>query len=394
MTAEIPPLPDDPLGDDLDGLVERLRLRDRATALDRNPSFPWPEFRAMGEGRWLGLDRPTSEGGRGLPPVRAARLLYRLAYRAGTAFAKLSLQPGFSSVLGEHGSPSLREAYYRPLMEGAVLVGNHLTEPDAGSDLGRMAATAERRGGSYRLTGTKTEAAFAVDASAAIVYARRPGTSGLRGITAFLVPQEGSGIERGIVPDLGERWMRRGWVRYRDVEVPEDHRIGEEGEAIRYLAPELARERAYLAMIYLGVARASWEETALRAGERRVFDRPLAEHEAVGFPLMEDWGELEATRLYAEEALRALEAGRRAEVETSLAKVLAVRVALRTIDHAIQFHGGAGYSQALPHEQRYRDVRSGGIAHGSSEVLLRAAGRAVWRRSGEPSRGTQDRGSK
>jgi 3-sulfinopropanoyl-CoA desulfinase len=67
-----------------------------------------------------------------------------------------------------------------------------------------------------------------------------------------------------------------------------------------------------------------------------------------------------------------------------VAKAIATDVALRTIDHAIQFHGGRGYSQALPHEQRWRDVRSGGIAHGPSEVLRGIAARRLWTRKTIP----------
>ncbi len=379
MSAAIPPLPDDPLAEELDRFVDRWRLVDRARELDRAPAFPKTEFAEMGAAGWLGLDRKTEDGARALPPARAGTLLYRLAYRAGTVFAKLSLQPGFSSVLEEHGSPALVERFYRPLVKGRRLVGNHLTEPDAGSDLGRLATVATRDGSEYRISGVKSEAAFATDADAAIVYARTPGSQGLDGITAFLIPQDSSGIRSTVIEDLGERWMRRGTVRYENVRVPIDHRIGDEGEGIRYVLPELARERAYLALIYLGVARASWEQTVRHVGERVVFDRPLHEHEAVAFPLVQDWGELESCRQFAERALVRIGAGERADLDTSLAKTMATTIALRTIDHAIQFHGGAGYSRALPHEQRYRDVRSGAIAHGATELLLRSAARAIWR---------------
>ena len=173
--------------------------------------------------------------------------------------------------------------------------------------------------------------------------------------------------------------MRRGRVRYDRVAVDSSFRIGEEGAALGYVLPELDRERALLATIYLGVARASWEEVVARVGQRRVFGRPLAEHEAVGFALVEDWAELEATRLYAERTLERMDRGERVDQDAALAKTVATRIALRTIDHAIQFSGGAGYSQELIHEQRWRDVRSGPIAHGSTELLLRTAARRIWR---------------
>lgn len=379
MTVELPPLPTDPLGDALEAFVQKHRLAARYRALDRHPEFPRDEFRAMGAAQWLGLDRPTDVGGRALPPSRAGTLLYLLGYRSGTTFAKLSLQPGFSSVLAEHATPELVDRFYRPLVRGEMLIGNQLTEPDAGSDLGRVQTFAEREGADYLLTGEKTEAAFAQDAEAAIVYARVRAPGAGEGLTAFLVPQRLPGVRSESIPDLGERWMRRGRVTYERVRVPGEHRIGEEGAGLRYVLPELARERAFLAMIYLGVARASWEETVRYAEERVVFDEPLARHEAVSFPLVSDWGELEATRLYVAHTLERVANGERADLDSALAKAMASEVALKVIDHAIQFHGGKGYSTAHPHEQRWRDVRSGRIAHGSTEILYRTAARRLWR---------------
>lgn len=382
MTTELPPLPSDPLSNELDEFVARHALAARYRALDRTPAFPWAEFRSMGEASWLGLHYPTRLGGRGLPLPRVGRLLYRLGHAGGTTFAKLSLQPEFCSVLADRGSPQVIQQFFLPLLKGQVLVGNHITEPDAGSDLSRVQSVAEKSGGGYALTGTKSETVFAQDASAAIVYARvKPSPDPAPKLTAFLVPQDRAGVRARLVPDMGERWMRRGLVEYDHVRLTESDRIGEEGEALRYLLPELARERGLLAMIYLGVARASWEETVRRAGERIVFDRPLSQHEAVGFALVKDWSDLESVRLFAEAALASLEEGRAAVLETALAKAQATEVALRTIDHAIQFHGGAGYSGQYPHEQRYRDVRSGSLAHGSSELLYQVAARQLWRKS-------------
>ena len=359
--------------------AQRLRLADRYRELDRNPEFPRAEFRGLGSAGLLGLTVPRTLGGRGLPATRAAAVLAHLAYLGGTAFAKLSLQPEFSSVLAEHGSPELVDRWFRPMVRGEVLVGNHITEPSAGSDASALALTAHPDGDGYRLSGTKSELAFATDADAALVYARLPGSQRTEGITSFLVPQDLPGIRRSRdALDLGERWQRRGQVVYDQVRVPAAYRIGEEGAAFGYLRTELAHERALLAAIYLGVARASWEETVRHVGERTAFGRRLADQQAVAFPLVEDEAELEACWLYTVRALERLELGEDASAETAVAKVRATRAALATLEHAIQFHGGAGYSARHPHEQRWRDVRSGSIAHGASEVLLGIAARHRW----------------
>jgi alkylation response protein AidB-like acyl-CoA dehydrogenase len=378
-------LPEDPLRDEIEEFARTHRLLERSRALDAHPEFPWKEFRSMGAAGWLGITLPREHGGRGLPLSRAGVALQEFAYRGGTTFAKLSLQPEFSSVIAFHGSEDLRNRFSLPLARGEVLLGNQITEPRAGSDLSLLSTSVDRRGERLLLSGTKSQAAFATDAQAAIVYARA-GKSGASGISAYVVPQDLPGIERRIVPDLGERWMRRGTVTYSSVEISPDHLVGEVGSGLEYLKDELTHERALLGAIYLGVARASWEETVREAGDRIVFDGPLSDQEAVAFPLVEDGTRLASAWLYTQRVLERLERGERADDAAAMSKWLATEAALTTLDHAIQFHGGRGYSKELPHEQRWRDVRSGALAHGTSEVMHRVAARRRWPKPRRPVR--------
>ena len=379
--ADLPALPSDPIVDEVRAAVQRLGLTRRYHELDRNPAFPRAEFKAMGDAGLIGLRTPVKFGGRGLPLPRVGVALFHLAYLAGTTFAKLSLQPEFSSVLADHGSPELVDAWFRPMVRGERLVGNQITEPGAGSDAGAIAMTAQPDGDRYLLSGEKSEAAFATEAEAAIVYARVPGRDPRKEVTAFLVPQDLSGITRqASAGDLGERWQRRGSIQYDRVSLPGRFRLGLEGEGFEYVRSELTREHALLATIYLGVGRASWEETVRYVESRPAFGRPLSSQEAVAFPLVEDGAALEAAWLYAERVLARLERGEDAAAEAALSKWMATEAALTAIDHAIQFHGGRGYSQEFPHEQRWRDVRSGRIGHGPSEIMLLLGARKLWPR--------------
>lgn len=381
-------MPEDPLREEVRAFNRDLALGVVGRARDRNPRFPDEEFRALGAAGLLGLTVPAALGGRGFPAARAATALFELAYRGGTMPAKLSLQPEFCTLLAIAGSEELRARYYAPLLRGELLVANQITEPNAGSDVGAIESTAVRRGDAYFLTGTKSQAAFAVDAHAAIVYARTGGAKeGRKGISAFLVPQDAAGIRRTTFPDYGERWMRRGTVQYEEVLVPEAHRLGPEGAALDLLRTELTHERALLGAIYLGVAWASWEETVRFVGDREAFGKPLADQQAVAFPLVEDRARLTAAWLLVERCLRRLDARETVDEDAALAKWYAGQVALETVDHALQFHGGAGYSEELPHAQRYRDLRSARVAHGTDEIMHLVAARGLWpARRGPPSK--------
>jgi cyclohexanecarboxyl-CoA dehydrogenase len=369
--AILPPLPGDPLVVEVTEFAAQHNLAVRYRELDRDPAFPRAEYRALGKAGLLGMGTSAALGGRGLSLPQVGLALFHLVYRSGTVFGKLSIQPEFSSVLADHGSPGLVEEWFRPMVRGEKVVGNQITEPGAGSDAQGMSLSATREGEEYVLTGEKSEVALCIDADAAIVYGRVPSGDPRGGVTAFLVPQDLPGITR--IPssgDLGERWQRRGSVIYDHVRLPSRYRLGEEGKGFDYLRTELTQDRALLAVIYLGAAFASWEATVEYVQQRTVFGKPLARQEAVSFPLAQDLGRLSADWLYVEGALSRLEQGQEAAAEAALAKWMAVEDGLRAIDHAIQFHGGRGYSQDLPHEQRWRDVRAGGIAHGTSEIML------------------------
>jgi alkylation response protein AidB-like acyl-CoA dehydrogenase len=369
----------DPLDHRIEALARAIPLAKVSRELDENPRFPREEFRLLGRLRLLGLTIPRRLGGSGLGCVRAGRLLYRLARVGGTAFAKLSLQPEFCTLLGAAGSPALVRRYYRPLLGGRCLVGNQITEPDAGSDVQAIGLSAVREGNRYRLSGTKSQAAFAADADAAIVYGRVGGLRG-SGVTAFFVPQGLPGISRTVEPDHGERWMRRGTATYRGVEIPASYRLGPEGAAWSLLREELTHERALLGAIYLGVARASWEEAVTYAGERIAFGAPIAENQAISFPLAEDWVRLDAAWRQVESVLEAIDRGREVAPEAALAKWFAGEVALAAADHAMQVYGGSGYSSRHPLERRLRDLRSARVAHGTAEIARLVGSRALWPR--------------
>lgn len=388
MNVPDPPAPRPGIVAEVERFAAEHHIAARAVELDAREEFPGAEFRAMGAAGLLGLSLSPELGGRGLSLPDTGAGLYYLARAGGTAFAKLALQPEFCSVLAEQGSAELVERYFRPLTRGELLVANQVTEPSAGSDAGALEMEARREGSHYVLTGVKSEAAFVQEAAAAIVYARTGwAEEGSAGISAFLVPQTLGERARSVRPDLGERWMGRGTVTYRGAKVPVANRVGEEGRAFDYLRGELTRERALLAAIYLGVARASWEETVAHVERRLAFGRPLSRQEAVAFPLVEDWARCDATWFYVANVLEQLDRGAQVDAQSALAKWTATECALTTIDHAIQFHGGRGYSGELPHERRWRDVRSGGIAHGPSEVMRLVASRSIWgarRRSPAP----------
>src|SRR5690606_14548961 len=122
----------------------------------------------------------------------------------------------------------------------------------------------------------------------AVVFARTGDTaSRARGVSAFLVPMDDSTISRTAFDDHGGRSAGRGTIHFDGTRVPLDHMLGDENTGFSQVMAGFDYSRALIGLQSLAVARISLDETWAYVTERRAFDRPIAEHQGVSFPLAE-----------------------------------------------------------------------------------------------------------
>lgn len=345
----------------------------RRAALD---DYPWAEHKALAEMGLLGIGLPEEFGGTGRDDFVALGIACEEIGYGDINCAAVPVQTGLiGAQLAVGASRALQEEWLPRLIAGDVLISLALTEPESGSDASALRTVAVPVEDGYRLSGEKTSVSLIRFAEAAIVYARLPGTTGARGVSAFLVESDWPGVSVGRFNDMGTRPLGRGTLALDDVFIPSDHLIGAEGQAFALVTGHFGYSRAGIALQCLGAARASLDEAASYAKERHAFGRPIASYQGVSLPLAEHYTYLEACRWLCYWTLWLRQQGRDHAAQAAMCKWWGPRVSVDAMEAALLVHGHFGYSDELPLQQRLRDAFAYLMADGTAEIQKLLIGR-------------------
>jgi len=375
------------LPDDLVALQHAVRdfarreIAPVAAGLDREPRFPRATLRKMGEMGLLGILTPEAYGGLGLGYLAYAVLLEEIAAADAAHATIASVTNGMpQSLILAHGSSAQRDRWLPRLAAGEAIGAFCLTEPHAGSDAAALRTRARRVEGGYRLDGSKAWITSGGEADVYLVLAKTDPEAGARGISAFVLERETPGLSFG-APErkLGQHAAITTSVRLDDAFVPDDQRLGEEGQGFAMAMSALDGGRVGIAAQALGIARAAFAAAARHADEREAFGRPIREFQGIGFKLADMATRIEAARLLTQRAAWLLDRGRRATKEVSMAKLAASEAAVFVCDAAVQVFGGYGYSADYPVERYLRDARVTTLYEGTSEIQRVVISRQIHR---------------
>jgi alkylation response protein AidB-like acyl-CoA dehydrogenase len=194
-----------------------------------------------------------------------------------------------------------------------------------------------------------------------------------RGVTAFLIETDRPGFSVGkIEPKLGIRASATCEVLFENYRCPVEDRLGEAGEGFKIAMHALDAGRIGIASQALGIAEAAYEASLTFARQREAFGQPIGEFQGIGFKLADMKTRIEASRLLIYQAALAKQAtklsGEAFTLEASMAKLFASETAGFCTNHAVQIHGGMGYSKELPVERYFRDAKITEIYEGTSEI--------------------------
>jgi alkylation response protein AidB-like acyl-CoA dehydrogenase len=279
------------------------------------------------------------------------------------------------------GTAEQKERWLTPLAaERPPLTALATTEPQSGSDAAGIQTHAKRVDGGYVLNGQKSWISNGGEARYYVIFATvAPGT-GSRGVTAFIVEADDEGFSWGKpMRKMGQRAIPNVELFLEDVFVPEDRRLGEEGQGFRGLMATFDRSRVTLAASATGLARAALEYAVEYAKEREQFGRPIAQFQAVAFRLADMALKVEASRLLTWHAARLVDAGQRATTEAAMAKLHASETAMFCTWAAVQTLGGWGYSREYPVEKWMRDAKLEEIEEGTSDIQRLVISRGLLR---------------
>jgi len=360
---------------------ERLRpLEERVDREDEVPPEIVAEMREMG---LFGLSIPEEFGGLGLTMSEEVRVALELG---GTT-------PAFRSTFGTNvgigsqglvmaGSEAQKAEWLPRIASGEIVTSFALTEPGAGSDSASVQTRAVRDGDVYRLTGTKRYITNADKASLFTVMART-GEPGAKGVSAFLVPADLSGVGVGR-PErkMGQQGAHVCDVNFDDAPVPAANRLGEEGEGFRIAMRVLDRGRLHIAAVCVGIAERLIADAVAYAGERKQFGKPISEFQLIQAMIADSKTETMAAKALVLEAAALKDSGEPITLEAAAAKYFASETVGRVADRAVQIFGGAGYIADYGIERLYRDVRLFRIYEGTSQVQQLVIAREVMKRGG------------
>jgi len=266
-------------------------------------------------------------------------------------------------------SDAQRARWEDELASGREMIALAITEPDAGSDMAKLAARGTRQGKGWVLDGVKNSVSF-LDSGVFYVFVRTdPKATGWQGISGFLVPRDTPGLAFEAVDDLGCRAVPRGVLRMQSVAVPADSMVGPPGTAFLRISHFFDVNRAIIGLKCIGAALQSVAETFAYASKREAFGQPLAANQGVSFPLAEGVTMLDHARLGCYRVLWMRQNGIPCRHEGAMVKWWAPKTAVEVIHKCLTLHGHYGYSKQLPIQQRLRDVIGWQIGDGAEEVM-------------------------
>jgi L-prolyl-PCP dehydrogenase len=343
-----------------------------AVAARVNPYFGDEEWRLCGELGLLGLSVPERYGGRGHDALTVARIVEGFAKGCsdtGLVFSACAHLFAVSMPIAEHGSDELKARVLPRLAAGEWVGANAITEAEAGSDVFALQTRAERDGGMYRLTGTKTFVTNGPVADCFLVYASTEPTHGYLGITAFVVDGDAPGLMRGDHFDKVGLIGAPVWeVRLENCAVSASDRVGEEGAGAAIFHSSMAWERACLFAQYVGVMDRQLDDVIAFAKERRQFGKALGRHQAIAHRVADMKLRLDAARLLLHRACWMKSQGSECGMEISLAKLAISEAAVQSGLDAIRIFGALGIKSDTSVASALFDALPSTIFSGTSEI--------------------------
>ena len=348
-------------------LVPLAAERDRESRFDRSMV---EQLAGLG---FFGMLTPEEYDGLGLDAVSYLLALEEIAVADASAAVLLSVHNSLpSQMILNFGTDAQRERFLKPMARGEMLGAFALSEPEAGSDAASLRCQATRDGDDWVLTGTKAWVSHGNEAGVILCMARTDESGarkGAKGISTFILTPDLPGFHIGKKEaKMGLRASPTVQINLDGCRVPGDRLLGEVGKGFTYALGSLDHGRLGIAAQAIGIARAALEASAQYAMERKQFNKPIAEFQAIQFKIADMATRITAARTLLHTAAAAKQRGERITRFSSMAKLFATETAMWVTTQAVQIFGGYGYVTDYPVERYFRDAKVTEIYEGTSEI--------------------------
>ncbi len=364
---------------DLIALVRDLATRELGplvASAEREEQFPREVFRMLGRAGLLGLPYAEEYGGGGLPYEVYLQVLEEI----GSVWASVGVGTSVHALscfgLVTAGTEEQKQRWLPDMLGGELLGAYCLSEPHAGSDPAAMTTRARLVGDEYVITGAKAWTTHGGHADYYKVMARTG--DGRNDISCFLVPASMDGL----VADPPEQKMgltgsATATMRFDDVRIPADHRLGAEGEGLKIALAGLDAGRLGIAAVATGLAQGALDHAVAYAKSRETFGERIIDHQGLSFVLADMEAAIQSARATMLHAARLKDQGLPYGREASVAKLVATDNAMRVTTDAVQVLGGYGYTRDFPVERYMREAKVMQIFEGTNQIQRLVIGRSL-----------------
>lgn len=341
-----------------------------AAEIDEMERFPEETVRKMAKIGMMGIPFTEEEGGSDGDTLTYAMAVEELSKHCATTGVILSAHTSLAcNPLHSFGTDAQKEKYLIPLASGKKLGAFALTEPNAGSDSAMQQSVAVREGEAYRINGSKIFITNGGYADTFIIFAMTDKSKGTRGISAFILEKGTAGFTIGKTEHkLGIKGSSTTELIFRDVLLPAENLLGQEGKGFKIAMNTLDGGRIGIAAQALGIAQGALDEAVQYTKERKQFGRSIAQFQNTQFKIAELQTKIDAARLLTYRAAWLKDTGAAFTTEAAMAKLYASDIAMESTRECIQLLGGYGYTREYPLERMYRDAKITEIYEGTSEV--------------------------
>ena len=344
------------------------KLRPISKEWDLIGDTPLDLYRKAAELGYTSLDIPESMGGAGLGAL-ASSLMSEEFGKADAGFATTIQSSNLALIPVLLAGTQEQKKFASDIVVSGGLASFCLTEPNAGSDAGSIRTKAVKQNGEYIINGRKCFITNAPHSQFYVVFAKTDMDAGTRGISAFLVERDRSGLSIGKHEDkMGIRLSTTADVLLENVHVPEDHLLGKEGRGFHLAMQTLDRPRLECAAISTGIAQRALDLSIDYAKTRVTFGKPIAKLQAIQFMLADMEIRCQTARSLVYECARLVDSGTVNGKMNAIAKAYASEAAMQNALDAVQILSGYGYSREYEAEKLMRDAKIFMIFEGTNQI--------------------------
>jgi glutaryl-CoA dehydrogenase (non-decarboxylating) len=345
---------------------------------DEKHYFPYEEaMKPMAELGFFGTVIPEEFGGNEMGWLAAIILTEEIARASSSMRVQINMQAlGCAYTIFRYGTDELKKKYISKLVSAEYIGGFAITEPNAGSDVMAMKATAEDKGDHWLINGYKTWISNATAADVLIYYAYTDRAAKGRGLSAFVIePKNFNGITTTDLDKMGSRSSPTGEIILEDTKVPKGNILGKPGDGAKIVFGSLNQTRLSAAAGGIGVAQACLDAAISYCKEREQFGTAIGNFQMNQDMIAQVACELEAARLMVYKAACQKDKGELGNtLEVAMAKYLSGEIAVKASQVAMKILGAYGYSTEYPVARYYRDAPTYQLVEGSSNVCKMITG--------------------